>query len=61
MLILQRGLHERIWIGPDITIEVVDIRGDKVRLGITCSKSIQVDREEIRRALERNRLTEGGM
>ena len=56
MLVLSRKLGERIAIGPDVIVEVVDIQGRYVRLGIVAPKEVVVDREEIRIARER----EGG-
>jgi carbon storage regulator len=47
MLVLSRKRDESIVIGDDITIVVVDIRGDKVRLGIEAPKDISVHRREI--------------
>lgn len=47
MLVLSRQRNEVIKIGDDIEVEVVDIRGDKVRLGITAPKEISVHRKEI--------------
>lgn len=47
MLVLTREKDEEIIIGGGITITVVSIRGDKVRLGITAPKEIPVDRKEI--------------
>ena len=50
MLCLSRKKNEQILIGENITIEVLAIRGDKVRLGITAPNEISVDRKEIREA-----------
>lgn len=50
MLVLSRQENETVIIGDDIEITVVQIRGDKVRLGVTAPKPVAVDREEIRRA-----------
>jgi carbon storage regulator len=50
MLVLSRHVCEKIMIGDDIVIEVISIRGDKVRLGFTAPIEIPVDREEIRDA-----------
>ena len=50
MLILARQRGESIVIGADVTITVVDIRGDKVRLGIEAPRAVSVDRLEVRRA-----------
>lgn len=47
MLVLSRKLNESIIIADNITITVVDIRGDKVRLGIEAPKSIPIRRAEI--------------
>lgn len=48
MLVLDRKEGERVVIGDDIVIEVIDARRGHVRLGITCPRQIPVDREEIR-------------
>jgi carbon storage regulator len=48
MLILSRKKDERIVIGKDISIMVVSIDGNKVRLGIDAPKDVEVDRQEIR-------------
>ena len=59
MLVLSRQRDEEFLIGDDIVITVVDIRGDKVRIGINAPKEIPVHRREvydaIRRENERNR------
>ncbi len=47
MLVLSRQRDQVIMIGDDIEVVVVDIRGDKVRLGITAPKSISVHRKEV--------------
>jgi carbon storage regulator len=56
MLVLERRRGERIMIGDDITIRVVEIHGETVQLGIEAPKEIRVDREEIRRRIEREGL-----
>jgi carbon storage regulator len=53
MLVLSRQRDETIVIGDDIEITVVDIRGDKVRLGITAPKEISVHRKEVYDAIRR--------
>ena len=53
MLVLTRKRDEKIIIGDDIVIAVVEIRGDKVRLGIEAPRDIRVDREEVREDIER--------
>ena len=47
MLVLSRKRDERIFIGEDTVIQVIDIRGDKVKLGIYAPKSTPVHREEV--------------
>ena len=53
MLVLSRQRDETIMIGDDIEVTVVDIRGDKVRLGITAPKEVSVDRKEVYDAIQR--------
>ncbi len=53
MLVLSRQRDETIMIGDEVEITVVDIRGDKVRLGITAPRSIQVHRKEVYDAIKR--------
>jgi carbon storage regulator len=47
MLVLSRKKNESIVINSDITVTVVEIRGDKVRLGIAAPKEIPVHRQEV--------------
>ena len=53
MLVLSRQRDETIMIGDDIEVTVVDIRGDKVRLGITAPREISVHRKEVYDAIRR--------
>ena len=53
MLVLSRQRDETIMIGDTIEITVVDIRGDKVRLGITAPKEVAVHRKEVYEAIKR--------
>ncbi|MBI4136151.1 MAG: carbon storage regulator CsrA [Candidatus Vogelbacteria bacterium] len=57
MLILSRRRDETIMIGDDIEITVVDIRGDKVRLGITAPRRIQIHRQEVYDAIKQAQLS----
>lgn len=52
MLVLSRQKDESIMIGDDVEITIVDVRGDKVRLGITAPKSIPVHRREVYDAIK---------
>ena len=60
MLVLSRKKNESIVINNDITIVVVEIRGDKVRLGIEAPKEIPVHRREVYDAIKRNEAVQGG-
>ena len=53
MLVLSRQRHETIIIGDDIEITVVDVRGEKVRLGISCPTHVSVHRKEVYESIKR--------
>jgi carbon storage regulator len=53
MLVLSRKKNESIVINDDITIVVVEIRGDKVRLGVEAPKEVPVHRQEVYDAIHR--------
>jgi carbon storage regulator len=55
MLVLSRQKDESIIIGDDIEITIVDVRGDKVRLGITAPREIPVHRREVYEAIQREK------
>ena len=55
MLVLSRQKDESIVIGDDIEITIVDVRGDKVRLGINAPREISVHRREIYDAIQREK------
>ena len=48
MLVLMREVGERLMVGDNIVITVLELRGDKVRIGIEAPKEVEVDREEVR-------------
>lgn len=56
MLVLTRKKNEIINIGNDVKIMVVEIRQGKVRLGITAPRELQVYRNEVTKAIEREAL-----
>jgi len=60
MLVLSRKKNESIVINDDITIVVVEIRGDKVRLGVEAPKEVPVHRREVFDAIRRNEAASGG-
>jgi carbon storage regulator len=51
MLVLSRKKNESIVINDDVVITIVEIRGDKVRLGIVAPKNVSVHREEVYEAI----------
>jgi carbon storage regulator len=53
MLVLSRHRDESIMIGDDVVVTIVDIRGDKVRLGIEAPQYIPVHRQEVYEAIKR--------
>ena len=55
MLVLSRTKDESIMIGDDVEIIIVDVRGDKVRLGITAPRTISVHRKEVYEAIQREK------
>jgi len=59
MLVLSRQRDETIVIGDDIEITIVDIRGEKVRLGINAPPHIPVHRKEIYEAIKRESQAQG--
>jgi len=52
MLVLSRQRDETIMIGDEVEITVVDIRGDKVRLGINAPRQVEVHRKEVYSAIQ---------
>lgn len=55
MLVLSREKGESIIIGDDIEIMIADIRGGKIRLGITAPRQVSVHRKEIWREIQREK------
>lgn len=55
MLVLARKVNERIMLGDDIIITLVAIRGDKARIGIEAPDNVEVHREEIYEAVQREK------
>jgi len=51
MLVLTRQRDESIMIGDDVVLRIVDIRGDKVRVGVQAPPQVPVHREEVFRAI----------
>ena len=58
MLVLSRQKDESIIIGDDVEITIVDVRGDKVRLGINAPRNVSVHRKEIYEAIQKEKTDE---
>ncbi len=58
MLVLSRKKHESVMIGDKVAVTVVEVRGDKVRLGIEAPKDIAVHRREIYDAIRRSQASD---
>jgi len=56
MLVLSRQRDQSIIIGDDVVVTIVDVRGDKVRLGIEAPTEIPVHRREVYEAIQRENL-----
>ena len=51
MLILSRKINEKVIIGDDITVSIIEVRGDQVRIGIDAPKKVKVFRQEVFEAI----------
>jgi len=60
MLVLSRKKNESIIINDNITVTVIEIRGDKVRLGIEAPKDVSVHRREVYEAIQNSRSPDPG-
>ena len=61
MLVLSRRTNQSIVIGPDITVTVLEVRGDQVRLGIQAPRDVSVHREEIYAEIRRENQRAAGV
>ena len=52
MLILSRNVDQKIKIGADITLSIIEIRGDQVKIGVEAPKSVKVFRQEVLEAIQ---------
>ena len=61
MLVLSRQRDQTIMIGDDVEITIVDIRGEKVRLGINAPPHVPVHRKEVYDAIRREKAAAGNL
>jgi carbon storage regulator len=59
MLILTRRVGETVMIGDEVTITVLGVKGNQVRVGINAPKSVAVHREEIYERIKREQQGQG--
>ena len=59
MLILTRKVGETLVIGDEITITVLGVKGNQVRLGVNAPKEVAVHREEIYQRIQREKTDQG--
>lgn len=55
MLILTRRVGETVMIGNDVTVTVLGVKGNQVRIGCAAPKNVRVDREEVRARIDAER------
>lgn len=60
MLILTRRIGETLMVGDDVTVTVLGVKGNQVRLGVNAPKEVAVHREEIYQRIQREKEGHGG-
>tara|TARA_B100000579_G_scaffold322469_1_gene272213 strand:- start:398 stop:604 length:207 start_codon:yes stop_codon:yes gene_type:complete len=60
MLILTRRIGETLMVGDDVTITVLGVKGNQVRIGVNAPKDVAVHREEIYQRIQKEKTGEDG-
>lgn len=58
MLILTRRVGETLMVGDDVTITVLGVKGNQVRIGVNAPKEVSVHREEIYQRIQREKVAQ---
>ncbi len=56
MLILSRKINEKIKIGEEITLTILEVRGDQVKIGVEAPKDVKVFRQEVYESIQKENL-----
>ena len=59
MLVLSRKVNEVVHIGDNVTVTIVEVRGEKVRLGFSAPKDVAIHRSEVREAIVKEEKRDG--
>ena len=60
MLILTRRIGETLMVGDEVTVTVLGVKGNQVRIGVNAPKDVAVHREEIYQRIQKERVGSGG-